>query len=106
MLGLLTIGPWASLIIFDFLLYIWRLATYEIPVIGGRARGRQKPRAPSLSERPSGHRRAFSLRGVERDSSDYESRPGSGYNDKGVEVEGSMEEDAELRRRYLKESSG
>jgi len=29
--------------------------------VGGRARGRIRPRAPSLTERPSGHRRTFSL---------------------------------------------
>ncbi|EON64897.1 hypothetical protein W97_04131 [Coniosporium apollinis CBS 100218] len=61
LLGVLTIGPWALLIIYDLLLYSWRSATHEIPVIGGRARGRQRPRAPSLTERPSGHRRKFSL---------------------------------------------
>ncbi|KAJ9193757.1 hypothetical protein DTO166G4_4642 [Paecilomyces variotii] len=113
-LGLLTIGPWAFLIVFDFLLYIWRLATYKIPVIGGRARGREKPRAPSLSERPSGHRRAFSLRGVERESSGYGSRPGSrpvsrpgsSHNDKAMEAERFTNGDADLRRRYPKDSSG
>ncbi|MCJ1473794.1 hypothetical protein MMC13_002445 [Lambiella insularis] len=60
-LGLLTIGPWAILIIYDLVLYIFRAATYEIPYIGGRARGRQRPRAPSLAERPSGRRRTFSI---------------------------------------------
>ena len=25
---------------------------YELPVVGGRARGKQRPRAPSLAERP------------------------------------------------------
>lgn len=50
-LGTLTIGPWLFLILYDVILYLWRAATYEIPVVGGRARGRGKPRAPSLSER-------------------------------------------------------
>ncbi|KAF2083213.1 hypothetical protein K490DRAFT_9279, partial [Saccharata proteae CBS 121410] len=61
LLGILTIGPWAALIFYDVLLYIWRSLTYEIPFIGGRARGKQRPRAPSLTERPDGHRRHFSL---------------------------------------------
>ncbi|KAL2355508.1 hypothetical protein BJ546DRAFT_824157, partial [Cryomyces antarcticus] len=56
-LGLVTIGPWAVILICDLLLYSWRSAIHEIPVVGGRARGRQRPRAPSLTERPSGHRR-------------------------------------------------
>ncbi|KKK18862.1 hypothetical protein ARAM_002737 [Aspergillus rambellii] len=52
LLGILTILPWAVLIVFDFGLYIWRILTYEIPVVGGRARGMQRPRAPSLNELP------------------------------------------------------
>ena len=42
-------------------LYLFRTATYEIPYLGGRARNRPRPRAPSLSERPSGKPRSFSL---------------------------------------------
>lgn len=57
----MTIGPWAALLVYDLVLYIFRATTYEIPVVGGRARGRARPRAPSLTERPSGHRRRFSL---------------------------------------------
>ncbi|TVY28158.1 hypothetical protein LHYA1_G002764 [Lachnellula hyalina] len=60
-LGILSIGPWALLIIYDAILYVFRTATYEIPYIGGRARHRPRPRAPSLSERPSGYPRRFSL---------------------------------------------
>lgn len=63
LLGLLTMGPWLLMIVYDLLLYIFRAFTYEIPYIGGRARGRQRPRAPSLAERPSGHRRTFSIGG-------------------------------------------
>lgn len=59
--GLVMIGPWAFLLVYDLLLYIVRSATYEIPFVGGRARGKARPRAPSLTERPSGHRRKFSL---------------------------------------------
>jgi len=60
-LGLLIIGPWIVLLVYDLLLYILRAVSYEIPGIGGRARGKARPRAPSLRERPSGHRRGFSL---------------------------------------------
>jgi hypothetical protein len=57
----LSIGPWLLLIVYDAVLYIFRAATYDIPYIGGRARHRPIPRAPSLSERPSGRARTFSL---------------------------------------------
>ena len=63
-LAIITVGPWILLLVYDALLYIYRSATYELPVIGGRARGRQRPRAPSLAERPSGHRRRFSFAGM------------------------------------------
>lgn len=61
LLGALTIGPWFLLIVYDAVLYIFRTATYDFPYIGGRARNRPRPRAPSLSERPSGRARTFSL---------------------------------------------
>lgn len=57
----MAIGPWALLIVYDMILYLFRTATYEIPYIGGRARNRPRPRAPSLSERPGGMPRTFSL---------------------------------------------
>ncbi|KAH8598770.1 hypothetical protein B0O99DRAFT_683523 [Bisporella sp. PMI_857] len=60
-LGALTIGPWLIVIIYDMVLFIFRITTYDIPYIGGRARNRPRPRAPSLSERPSGRARTFSL---------------------------------------------
>lgn len=44
---------------------------WELPWIGGRARGHQRPRPPSLNERPDGQRRAFGLRGVESEAGDY-----------------------------------
>ncbi|KAF3036164.1 hypothetical protein E8E12_003529 [Didymella heteroderae] len=59
--GLIMIGPWAALVVYDLVLYVFRAVTYEIPVVGGRARGKARPRAPSLTERPNGHRRRFSL---------------------------------------------
>jgi hypothetical protein len=45
---------------------------WEFPRIGGRARGRQRPRAPTLNERPGGQKRAFGLRGVETENGDSE----------------------------------
>ena len=61
LLGICTIGPWALLIVYDLILYIIRSIGYEIPYIGGRARGRRRPRAPSLVERPNGRPRSFSI---------------------------------------------
>lgn len=59
-LGLITLLPWTALLIFDFVLYIVRMALYEMPVVGGRVRGAQRPRAPSLNERlDGGARRVF-----------------------------------------------
>ena len=48
---MLTIGPWAVLVIYDIVLYVFRTVIYEFPIVGGRARGNQRPRAPSLAER-------------------------------------------------------
>ena len=59
----MTIGPWALFLIYDMLLYIIRAVAFEIPYFGGRARGRRRPRAPSLVERPNGRRRTFSIGG-------------------------------------------
>ncbi|KAF2872202.1 hypothetical protein BDV95DRAFT_628593 [Massariosphaeria phaeospora] len=61
LLAFVTLGPWAFLLVYDLVLYLARSITYEIPVVGGRAQGKARPRAPSLTERPSGHRRRFSL---------------------------------------------
>ncbi|KAK0123564.1 hypothetical protein ONS96_010543 [Cadophora gregata f. sp. sojae] len=60
-LGVLAIGPWFLLIIYDIILYVFRTITYEVPHVGGRARNRPRPRAPSLSERLSLKHRSFSL---------------------------------------------
>lgn len=70
-LGSLIIGPWLLVLVYDVLLYLWRSATYELPYVGGRARGKQRPRAPSLAERPDGsHRRKISMPSVPRLSDD------------------------------------
>ncbi len=60
-LGIIVIFPWVIVLVYDVILYIFRSATYDIPYVGGRARNRPRPRAPSFSERPSGRARTFSL---------------------------------------------
>lgn len=60
----MTLGPWALFLISDLILYLIRAVAYEIPYFGGRTRGRQRPRAPSLVERPNGRRRTFSFTGA------------------------------------------
>ncbi|KAL9083071.1 MAG: hypothetical protein Q9159_006001 [Coniocarpon cinnabarinum] len=74
LLGILTIGPWIAIIIYDFLLYVWRWLTYDLPWIGGRARGRPKPRRPSLSERPNGapRRMGYHSPSASMDSAQYD----------------------------------
>ncbi|KAF2006890.1 hypothetical protein P154DRAFT_454672 [Amniculicola lignicola CBS 123094] len=85
----IVIGPWAALLFYDFILYVVRAVGHEIPYFGGRARGRARPRAPSLTERPSGHRRRFSLA----------RRPeGSPYPANSLKAEAS-----DSRRRHIKE---
>lgn len=61
LLFLITIGPWLIFLAYDILLYLFRTVTYEIPYIGGRARGKERPRAPSLRERPSGDPRVIGI---------------------------------------------
>lgn len=72
-LGALVLGPWLLLVVYDFFVYVFRVVTYEIPFIGGRARNRPRPRAPSLSERPGGEPRirmpALSTETTEQDES-------------------------------------
>ncbi|KAJ5989498.1 hypothetical protein N7481_004708 [Penicillium waksmanii] len=79
LLGLITIVPWCAMIIFDAGLYLYRMILWEFPWIGGRARGHQRPRAPSLTERAEGRRRALGFKGVDSDSGD------SSEDDRGVE---------------------
>ena len=76
LLGVITIGPWALIIIYDFLLWIVRSIVYGIPYIGGRARGKRRPRAPSLAERPSGRPRSFSFKGQQMTGSEHDHRDG------------------------------
>ena len=60
-LGALVAVPWILLLVYDFFMYAFRVITYEIPYVGGRARNRPRPRAPSLSERPDGEPRQIGL---------------------------------------------
>lgn len=76
LLGIITIGPWLLLIVYDLVLYIFRAIAYEVPYFGGRARGRQKPRAPSFAERPSGRARTFSIGGPVTSGSESDGREG------------------------------
>ncbi|OCK77060.1 hypothetical protein K432DRAFT_305029 [Lepidopterella palustris CBS 459.81] len=92
-LAMLTIGPWAVILLYDVLLYLWRSITHDIPFVGGRARGKARPRAPSLRARPSGHRRKFSL-----------ARPASLSADSpSLVIECSQSDGPDLKRRDLNE---
>ncbi|KIV79547.1 hypothetical protein PV11_07099 [Exophiala sideris] len=48
LLALINILPWILAILYDFVLYLGRVVWHEIPFFGGRARGKNRPRAPSL----------------------------------------------------------
>ncbi|KAL8917161.1 MAG: hypothetical protein Q9208_008130 [Pyrenodesmia sp. 3 TL-2023] len=76
LLGMLTIGPWALLIVYDILLWIFRSILYIIPFVGGRARGKKRPRAPTFSERASGRRRTFSIGGTQLAGVDHSEKDG------------------------------
>ncbi len=65
-IGALILGPWVLILVYDVVLYLWRSIAYELPYVGGRYRGSQRPRAPSLKQRPDGHKRQISLPGVTR----------------------------------------
>lgn len=60
-MGIIIIGPWALFLVYDMLLYVVRAVYYETPYYGGRASGRRRPRAPTLTERPNGRMRAVSI---------------------------------------------
>lgn len=80
-------------LVYDVLLYLWRWTTYNLPFIGGRARGRQRPQAPSLTERPSGNKRRFSLAGMPR--------PQSAQDDATVSTNSEAESDGAVTRPVL-----
>ena len=44
-------------------LYVFRAIAYETPFYGGRAQGTTRPRAPTLTKRPNGRKRTFSIGG-------------------------------------------
>lgn len=68
------------------------MALYEMPVVGGRVRGAQRPRAPSLNERPDGGaRRVFGLGGGQNIEGDgFGDLDGKGYAE-GYQDEGERE---------------
>ncbi|PYH45444.1 uncharacterized protein BP01DRAFT_356488 [Aspergillus saccharolyticus JOP 1030-1] len=92
--GFVTIFPWASLLIFDIFLYIWRMVKYEFPLVGGRARGKQRPRAPSLNERPDGQPRVLGLGtgALVSDIGDGGMSSGEKIRRRGEEVEGDEDD--------------
>ncbi|KIW08359.1 uncharacterized protein PV09_01275 [Verruconis gallopava] len=97
-LFLITIGPWFAFLIYDVILYVFRTITYEIPIIGGRARGRERPRAPSLKERATGDPRVMGIgvpaaTYVEQEDVEEEGRHST------VEVTSNDEEDEEAEIR-------
>jgi len=47
-LAILAIGPWVIALVYDLLLWLVRATWYEIPIVGGRARGRRPPGRPAL----------------------------------------------------------
>lgn len=58
----MTLIPWTAILFFDFALYVCHMVLYEFPLIGGRARGARRPRAPSISQRlDGGQRTGFAL---------------------------------------------
>lgn len=96
-LGTLTIGPWAFVILYDILLYIWRASTYEIPIIGGRARGMQRPLIPSLTELPPP--RTWSVSGMTYDGLKHEDDSAEGEYELHDFVQGEDEGREEVRNR-------
>lgn len=95
-MALLTIGPWALVFLYDILLYLWRAVHYEIPFVGGRAQGRARPRAPTLTERPSGGPRTLGLTKISS----------LGEDDAVGIVVGEEETTARRRHRDVAESAG
>jgi hypothetical protein len=57
----INILPWILAFLYDALLYLVRMVWHEIPVFGGRARGENRPRAPSLRQRAGPGRRRMSI---------------------------------------------
>lgn len=49
------------LLVYDVVLFLFRIILWNFPVIGGHARNRPRPRAPSLRNRPGGRPRSISL---------------------------------------------
>ena len=77
-LGLITLIPWTAILFFDFAVYVCYMVLYEFPLIGGRARGARRPRAPSIGQRLDGGQSA----GLALDTNGDEGEEGiTGEND-------------------------
>ena len=85
-------GPWLLIIVYDLILYMVRAMAYEVPYYGGRARGRQRPRAPSLAERPTGRARTFSIGGPPIGGGENEDRQGMRWRPQDAKVQANMED--------------
>ena len=98
-LGTITIFPWILALLYDMVLYLFRTAAYEIPYYGGRAQGERKPQPPTLTERPNGRPRTFSITGIAGHAGEgnedgkrrsFDSSDGEGTNDLTEEGEISL----------------
>lgn len=72
--AIVNISPWLLAILIDLFLYIFRQIWYWIPIWGGRAQGKTRPRAPSL--RDAARRRTLSLASIVGGA-----RPGRAYDE-------------------------
>jgi hypothetical protein len=59
--AVLTLGPWLLVFAYDFVLYFIRYALWELPVIGGKARGQRRPEPIKLVEHATGHKKVNSI---------------------------------------------
>ncbi|MCJ1466591.1 hypothetical protein MMC07_005211 [Pseudocyphellaria aurata] len=91
LLGIVLILPGLLLIVYDLVLYLVRAIAYEVPYFGGRARGRQRPRAPSLAERPNGRARTFSIGGPVMSGSDSEGREGMRWRPHDARIQANID---------------
>ncbi|RJE19187.1 hypothetical protein PHISCL_08484 [Aspergillus sclerotialis] len=97
-LGILTIVPWATLLIFDIVLYICRMSLYEFPVVGGRARGMQRPRAPRLNERPRPRMGRFAVLRGDGEDTGVDEGTGPGTDEGSEGRDGRRESESGVRQ--------
>lgn len=63
-LAVLNLSPWLLAIFYDLVLWICRSVWHEVPLVGGRAQGRIRPRRPGLAAVAAGNGRRMSLSGM------------------------------------------